>query len=297
MRRDHSKALQALAGRLWDQVFQERFSSLEEGETTKASQGLQTFEIHPEPMSLVDVLHGVIRIQQRHLDSEGVELHKTLIDSNVLADRIILRQILISLCYCTLQLQYDNQLYIQSTREKDRALLELRVTVDEHWDSWISDEDTLDSAKYWAQRMNATLEEFFPIIGEPGTVRLMLSLPIADQTTVLVIDDQQPTLRMYQRYLSRSNFKVVGIDDPTQAISMIHKVNPDLILLDVMMPQVDGWEILQGLKLDENLRDIPIIVCSAWESMDLAKSLGAVDFLKKPITQERLLAAIQSLYL
>ena len=81
------------------------------------------------------------------------------------------------------------------------------------------------------------------------------------------------------------------------ALSQVAKNPPDVILLDVMMPQIDGWEILQALKLDEELGRIPVIVCSAWESADLAKSLGATEFLKKPITQERLLATIQALQL
>jgi CheY-like chemotaxis protein len=124
---------------------------------------------------------------------------------------------------------------------------------------------------------------------------MIFKLPIANQPTVLVVDDQQPTLRMYQRYLSRSNFKVVGIDNPHQVFPLLEQFKPDLILLDVMMPQIDGWEILQALQLDEELHQIPVIVCSAWESADLAKSLGATEFLKKPITQERLLTAIKTL--
>lgn len=296
MRRDHSKSLQALAGRLWDQVFQEQFSALEEKTADETRDGSQTFDINPELLSLSDVLQGVIRILKRHLDSEGVDLNETFIDSTVLADRIILRQILISLFNYALHLQCDNQLFIQTAQQDDQAFVEFRVSVDSQWASW-ADDDLLDSAKFWTPRLNATLEEFHPADGESGIVRLVFSLPLADQTTVLVVDDQQPTLRMYQRYLSRSNFKVVGVDDPTQVFPLIRQLNPDLILLDVMMPQVDGWEILQGLKLDDGFRQIPVIVCSAWESTDLAKSLGAAEFLKKPITQEHLLAAIQALKL
>ena len=85
------------------------------------------------------------------------------------------------------------------------------------------------------------------------------------------------------------------MDDPRQVFPLARQLHPDLILLDVMMPQVDGWEILQALQLDEELSEIPVIICSAWESSDLAKSLGAADFLKKPITQEQLLSAIQAL--
>jgi len=297
MRRDHSKALQALTGRLWDRVFRSQFTKSEDGETNEANEGSQTFEIHPELLSLPDVLQGVIRILHRHLESEGVELHETLVDSIVFADRIILRQILISLFNYAMNLQCDNHLFVQTGLQDDLAFVELQVDVDQQWSFWAGDDDMLDSAKFWARRLNAILDEHHPPENESGTMRLVFSLPAADQTTVLVVDDQQPTLRMYQRYLSRSNFKVVGVNDPTQVFPLIEQLSPDLILLDVMMPQVDGWEILQGLKLDDEFRDIPVIVCSAWESTDLAKSLGAAEFLKKPITQERLLTAIQELQL
>jgi len=61
----------------------------------------------------------------------------------------------------------------------------------------------------------------------------------------------------------------------------------------VMMPQVDGWELLQLLKLDEILRHIPVIVCSAWNDPDLSQSLGAAAYLKKPVTQKMLLQEVQ----
>ncbi len=297
MRRDHSKALQALAGRMWDQVFQGKLTTPKERTIDEASEGSQSFEIHPELLSLPEVLQGVIRIVHPHLDSEGVQLHETMIDSTILADRIVLRQILISLFNYALHLQCDNQLFVHAGLQDDQAYVEILVAVDQQWASWAGDGDLLDTAKFWTQQLNARLDELHPPDDESGTVRLIFTLPLADQVTVLVVDDQQPTLRMYQRYLSRSNFKVVGVDDPTQVFPLIRHLNPDLILLDVMMPQMDGWEILQGLKLDEAFRQIPVIVCSAWESTDLAKSLGAAEFLKKPITQERLLAAIQTLQL
>ena len=297
MRRDHSKALQALTGRLWDCVFQSQFIISEDEAADEANDGSQTFEIHPELLNLPEILQGVIRILQRHIDSEGVELHETSVDSIVYVDRIILRQILISLFNYAMHLLSDNHLFVQTGLQDDQAFVELQVEVDQQWSAWAGDDDMLDSAKFWARQLDAKLDEYHPAEGEFGTLRLVFSLPVANQTTVLVIDDQKPTLRMYQRYLSRSNFKVIGVNDPTQVFPLIQKLKPDLILLDVMMPQVDGWEILQGLKLDDSFRNIPVIVCSAWESTDLAKSLGANDFLKKPITQERLLSAIQALHL
>jgi CheY-like chemotaxis protein len=296
MRRDHSKALQALAGRLWDQAFEKELVPPPEGDSDEAREGSQAFEIHPGLLDLAEVLQGVIRILQRHLDSEGVELELNFVSGTVLTDRVILRQILISLFNYALHIQSDQPLCICTQTKGEYVSVEFTITADQHWSSWDEErEDWLSSVRLWSPRLGADFEESYPPPDRPGTVRLIFKLPIADQTTILVIDDQQPTLRMYQRYLSRSNFKVVGLDNPKQAHLVAHQIQPDVILLDVMMPQVDGWEIFQALQLDEALNQIPVIICSAWESADLAKSLGAAEFLKKPITQEQLLTAIQEL--
>ena len=61
------------------------------------------------------------------------------------------------------------------------------------------------------------------------------------------------------------------------------------------MPQMDGWELLQLIKLDEMLKNIPVIVCSAWDDPDLSHSLGASIYLKKPVTQKMLLEAVNKL--
>jgi len=55
---------------------------------------------------------------------------------------------------------------------------------------------------------------------------------------------------MFQRYLSRTNLEVIGITDPTQGLAMARKIQPALLILDVMMPHIDGWEVLQTLQLD-----------------------------------------------
>jgi CheY-like chemotaxis protein len=97
---------------------------------------------------------------------------------------------------------------------------------------------------------------------------------------------------MFQRYMGRANLEVIGITDPTQGLATAQKIQPALIILDVMMPHIDGWEVLQTLKLDPETKHIPIIVCSAWGEPELARSLGAIAFLKKPVIQKDLLDAL-----
>jgi CheY-like chemotaxis protein len=103
------------------------------------------------------------------------------------------------------------------------------------------------------------------------------------------MDDQVAAQKMFQRYLSRTNLEVIGITDPTQGLDMARKIQPALLILDVMMPNIDGWEVLQTLQLDPETKHIPVIICSAWGEPELARSLGAVAFLKKPVIQKDLL--------
>jgi CheY-like chemotaxis protein len=100
---------------------------------------------------------------------------------------------------------------------------------------------------------------------------------------------------MFRRYLERTNLKVVGVKEPEEVLPLARQLQPQVITLDVMMPTIDGWEILQALQTDPETQHIPVIVCSVWDEPELAYSLGAVDFLRKPISQKDLLDALARL--
>ncbi len=300
LRRDHSRALEALASTLWDQTFQAALAQAATP-TEESPPSLKTFDLHPEPLALNQVLQSVVSTLQPKLQAEGIDLRLELPPQPALAlsDRVILRQILFSLCNYAFYLQVDRRVQISLQTQAEHLLVIIQVNVDEKWGTWDAEErtDTLEPAHYWAQRLDATLTSDCPPPGQSGVLRLRLALPGLHQPVILVIDDQQAALRMYQRYLSRTPFTVMGVSDPTQALALTRLLQPALVLLDVMMPHIDGWEILQALRLDTQTRSTPVIVCSAWEASELARSLGAADFLKKPVTQKRLLAALEPLNL
>jgi len=130
---------------------------------------------------------------------------------------------------------------------------------------------------------------------QPGVGELTLSLPSADESLLLVVDDQETALRMFQRYLSHTNLRLMGVRDGCEVLPLARRLQPQAITLDVMMPNMDGWEVLQSLQADPATCHIPVIVCSVWEEPELASSLGAADFLGKPIKQKDLLAALARL--
>jgi signal transduction histidine kinase/CheY-like chemotaxis protein len=112
---------------------------------------------------------------------------------------------------------------------------------------------------------------------------------------ILAIDDDRQVISLYERYLTPQGFKVVSQTDPSTAIEQVKKIKPFAITLDVMMPGEDGWQVLHDLKLDPQTRNIPVIMCSILEEEEKGFSLGASDFLVKPILQDDLINALNRL--
>ena len=118
-----------------------------------------------------------------------------------------------------------------------------------------------------------------------------LTLPSGQAAVVLVVDDNADVIHLFRRYLE-GIYDVVEASSGEQALRLAREIRPRLITLDVMMPAQDGWEVLQTLKHDPTTADVPIIVCSVLRERELAISLGAADFLAKPITGRQLVSAL-----
>lgn len=119
-----------------------------------------------------------------------------------------------------------------------------------------------------------------------------LTLPSPAQVSVLVIDDNGDWIELLQRYAAGSRYQVTGSSDPTTARERAGKLQPALIVLDVMMHHVDGWQILSELRHDPLVAQTPIIICTILPVKELALSLGANAFLQKPVTQHRFLTTL-----
>lgn len=112
------------------------------------------------------------------------------------------------------------------------------------------------------------------------------------ENVILSIDDDPQVIGLYERYLKNYGFEVVALTNPAKAVEKAVELKPFAITLDIMMPQVDGWQVLHELKQDERTRDIPILVCSILEEEDKGYSLGASEYLVKPFLQDDLINAI-----
>jgi two-component system response regulator VicR len=111
------------------------------------------------------------------------------------------------------------------------------------------------------------------------------------------IEDEQEMIDLVKLILSRKRFEVIGANGGREGLDAVRKNSPDVILLDLMMPDMDGWEVYQQLKADESTRSIPVIVITAKaQNIDkvLALHIAKVDdYIPKPFTPKDLLDSIE----
>jgi CheY-like chemotaxis protein/anti-sigma regulatory factor (Ser/Thr protein kinase) len=112
---------------------------------------------------------------------------------------------------------------------------------------------------------------------------------------ILAVDDDPQVIALYERYLQPQGYQVVALMDPSRAVERARQIKPFAITLDIMMPGYDGWHVLHDLKNDAETHDIPVIICSIIEEQERGFSLGATDYLLKPILEEDLLSALDHL--
>ena len=125
-----------------------------------------------------------------------------------------------------------------------------------------------------------------------------MKLPIAAQEiNILVVDDVVENLEILVNTLSKQGYQVRCAKNGSTALRGASKIAPDLILLDIRMPDLDGYQVCQRLKANEETRDIPIIFLSALDdALDKVKAfeLGAVDYISKPIQVKEVLIRVEN---
>ena len=103
-----------------------------------------------------------------------------------------------------------------------------------------------------------------------------------------MIDDDPNSQDMMRRILSKQDYGIFQATSGKEGLELAEKYVPDLITLDVIMPGMDGWEVLAQLKENEKTKNIPVIMLSLVDDPDLGFSLGATDYLTKPVNWNKL---------
>ncbi|MCA0456659.1 MAG: response regulator [Chloroflexi bacterium] len=111
--------------------------------------------------------------------------------------------------------------------------------------------------------------------------------------TLLVIDDDPTARELVNRFMLKEGYNVYTAEDGETGLKMARELRPDVITLDVMMPRMDGWSVLNALKSDAQLASIPVIMLTMVSDQNLGYALGAADYVTKPIDRERLIKILK----
>ncbi|MBI2941723.1 MAG: response regulator [Chloroflexi bacterium] len=251
-----------------------------------------------EPTSVREVLEGILRTTAglAGAQSAAVELAVDEELPLVAVQRVVLRQILLSLLSCALGLARQGKVSIGATSAA-RAV-DLGITVRRRGAGRIrpgSGEmaavvEAVEAAQRLAEAEGAALTAEAL---DDDTLCFHLVLPGSQRVNVLVVDDNPDVPRLFQRYLAGTGYALTPVRTGAEALRQLREVRPDVVVLDLLLPSQDGWEILESLKADPSVRSIPVVVCSVLPDKLLALSLGVVDFIPKPVTRQALLAALE----
>lgn len=135
-----------------------------------------------------------------------------------------------------------------------------------------------------------------PVSPSPATTPIIED-DLAD-STILLVDDNKQNLELMQAYLEGLPCRLLSATDGTEAVTIIDHESPDLVLLDVMMPRMSGFEVCQKIKSNPETRDIVVIMVTALQEVgdfERAVECGTDDFLTKPVNKLELLTRVKSL--
>ncbi|BAP56591.1 PAS domain S-box [Thioploca ingrica] len=130
-----------------------------------------------------------------------------------------------------------------------------------------------------------------PTVVNPSEDRQQTEYPLAiteEEGIILVIDDDNVTRALLKNYLTQLGYAVAVAAGGKEGLRLARKLRPDAIVLDVKMPNIDGWKVLSWLKSDSLLADIPVVMISVEDQQKKGVALGATDYLLKPVYPEQL---------
>lgn len=248
-----------------------------------------------ETVDLVKVAQSVQATLLPLAKQEGVQVHFQLPGSLPLAygSAVVFRQILLHALLDSLALACNN-------------LLTLEVTACDKGSHWRLGELSTDTLGEFDMTDPPGLEacrELLHLYGgelridqvSERVAHLCFVIPAQRIPTVLIVEDDQEIVRLYRTYLAQRDYHIHVAHNAASVEAHVKESLPDIILTDVIMPNEDGWLLLQRLKTMPETAQIPVVVCSVLDQPQLALSLGAQRVLQKPISQELLLQTIDSL--
>ena len=299
LRREQLTALEALTHRLWEQFnIDAKLAGSQATESVPAGNALYQDlawlkDALPEtPTDLDRELPAVLELARPLADRYGVKLRITQGDAlpQLATNPIAFRQTLLTLLGIAIPQVPRSQVQVSTRVLMGEVEIAIGCEMPPLGAHPVAKDD--DASLNMAHRLAELCQGRLSLSASDQAFRAALTLPALGQLPVLAIDDNVGTLNLLQRYVAGTRYRLVGTRDPETIMSLAEQVSPQIIVLDVMMPHIDGWEVMGRLRQHPLTRHIPVVVCTILPEKELAFSLGASDFLRKPVMRQAFLAAL-----
>lgn len=288
--RDLRRGEESVAAVLWSRRSSRPSHDLRAVDLSSVQAEILRLEPHPRPIDIRPILQRAQNAVERLAQQRGVTFQAELpIEPVVISvDPTMAQQVLVSILSHAVQQAQSGILYLTLIANKGQVSFALRYMPEPHAAGALT---TNHAVSQLAERLGWIVQEK----NEPDGQRTIAWQMVMRGPTVLVIDDNEGLVELLDRYLTGHACRVVSAASGREGLELAEAVRPDAIVLDVMMPEVDGWEVLQTLRTRPQTSATPVIVCSVFNDPELAYSLGASLFLPKPVRRDDVLAALRQL--
>ncbi|HXF65043.1 MAG TPA: response regulator [Caldilineaceae bacterium] len=305
LRREQQQAVQMLARRLWEQYEQAHEPSGPGAAASPAagdSMGQGTAEptwrsqVHRELAALeendpgavanvAELVEQVVRLEKGLAARHGCRLEAAPAPAGLVAaiHPSVLRQLLIVAVQKLAQATVQGVVKVAAWQEGDCVRVEVSGEP--------APQSAMPASEFIAETVTARGGQV-AVRRVDEQVRFEMALPSARLLTVLVVDDNADLVHLYRRYTERTRYRIVHVAAGQEVFEAVRRLHPDVVVLDVMLPDLDGWEVLTRLHEDPDTRAIPVIVCSVVRQEELALALGATGYVPKPVRRQDLIQAL-----
>jgi CheY-like chemotaxis protein len=296
VRRAQRTATHTLARILWEHGLAREGAAEERGETatgaqakswrSQVKQDLAALQ-HSAPLAVAnveDTIHYAVELESVLISRLGVGLKTEHVEPGLVAaiHPTVLRQILVIAIGEMARLPPDGDIAIGAVMEGEDVIVTLAAPISGN----SMPNDSLIAEILSSQGGSAHVN----IVGHLAT--LSIKVRSAGRVAVLVVDDNPDMVHFYRRCTAGTRYHILHAAQGQRTADAIEAVAPDIIVLDIILPDADGWELLEQLHKRPGTRSIPVIVCSIVREENLASAFGAALYMPKPVERSQFLRAL-----
>lgn len=227
--------------------------------------------------NLSKVVHKAVEMMAYAFNDERIKINVLDIPPNLETSQhpMVLREIILYTIECISQTGYSGILDISSRSEAGSVIISLATHGAE------------------VMKLHSQVDELIGVLGgkihlrqyKGGSV-LDILFPETEKVHVLVVDDNVELVGLYRRFVANTCYEVIPLPSGSNLLNQINIIKPDVIVMDILLPGVDGWDLLQQLHQNFPQLSIPVVICSVIGNEYMAKSMGASGYLTKPIERK-----------